>query len=99
MSVVTTWSAATGVLPNSALTEELDEPIGTQPLARFATCPWLGPKSVSGRGWTACAGPPSTAPSSWPVCTNGRLVGLAPIELLLAAPADAVLGLVEHCGE
>jgi magnesium transporter len=25
------------------------------------------------------------------VCTNGRLVGLAPIELLLAAPADAVL--------
>ena len=36
---------------------------------------------------------------TWPVCTNGRLVGLAPIELLLAAPADAVLGLVEHCGE
>jgi magnesium transporter len=28
---------------------------------------------------------------TWPVCTNGRLVGLAPIELLLAAPADAVL--------
>jgi magnesium transporter len=25
------------------------------------------------------------------VCTNGRLVGLASIELLLAAPADAVL--------
>lgn len=36
---------------------------------------------------------------TWPVCTNGRLVGLAPIELLLAAPADAVLSLVEHYDE
>lgn len=36
---------------------------------------------------------------TWPVCANGRLVGLAPIELLLAASADAVLSLVEHYDE
>jgi hypothetical protein len=43
------------------------------------------------RCWTRCAGSTFDSAIVVAVCTNGRLVGLAPIELLLAAPADAVL--------
>jgi hypothetical protein len=43
------------------------------------------------RCWTGCAGSTFDSAIVVAVCTNGRLVGLAPIELLLAAPADAVL--------
>ena len=60
---------------------------------RFATRPWLGPRSVSGRCAVLDGMRGSTFDSAIvvAVCTNGRLVGLASIELLLAAPADAVL--------
>jgi hypothetical protein len=80
-------------LSNSGLTEELDEPIGAAAAYAVRNVPVARPEERVGWGvrcWTGCG---STFDSAIvvAVCTNGRLVGLAAIELLLAAPADAVL--------
>jgi magnesium transporter len=78
-------------LSNSGLTEELDVPIGTAAAYAVRNVPVARPEErvaavLDGmRGFTFNSGIVVA------VCTNGRLVGLAPIELLLAAPTDAVV--------
>ena len=59
-------------------------------LTRFATCPWLGPRACRG-GVERDVRVHLRQRHCRAVCMNGRLAGLAPIKLLLTAPADAVL--------
>ena len=75
-------------LSNSGLTEELDEPIGRLRGSQRAVARSEGRVGAVLDGMRG-----STFDSAIvvAVCMNGRLVGLAPIELLLAAPTDAVL--------
>jgi hypothetical protein len=86
-------------LSNSGLTEELDVPIGTAAAYAVRSVPVAMPEEPIAAVLDGMRGSTFDSGIVVAVCTNGRLVGLAPIELLLAAPADAVLSLVEHYDE
>jgi len=92
----TTWSAATGALPNSALTEELDEPIGTAAAYAVRNVPVARPEERVGAVLDGMRG--STFDSAIVVA---RVYERAPRRSRpnRAAPGGAGLGLVEHCGE
>lgn len=78
-------------LSNSGLTEELDEPIGTAAACAVRNVPVARPEERVAAVSDGIRGSTFDSAIVVAVCTNGRLVALAPIELLLTAPADAVL--------
>ena len=79
-------------IPNAGLTEELDRRIGTAAAHAVSNVPMAKPDENVGSVLDGMRGSTFASAVVVAVCTNGRLVGLAPIERLLAAPADAVLG-------
>ena len=78
-------------ISNSDLTEELDQRIGTAAAHAVRNVPVAKPEERVGSVLDGMRGSTFDSAVVVAVCTNGRLVGLAPIERLLAAPADAVL--------
>ena len=76
---------------NSGLTEELDQRIGTAAAHAVRNVPVTKPEERVRAVWDEMCGCTFDSAVVVAVCTNGRLVGLAPIERLLAAPADAVM--------
>ena len=79
-------------IPNAGLTEELDRRIGTAAAHAVSNVPMAKPDENVGSVLDGMRGSTFASAVVVAVCTNGRLVGLAPVERLLAAPADAVLG-------
>ena len=79
-------------IPNAGLTEELDRRIGTAAAHAVSNVPMAKPDENVGSVLDGMRGSTFAGAVVVAVCTNGRLVGLAPVERLLAAPADAVLG-------
>ena len=69
-------------LSNSGLTEELDEPIGTADAYAVRNVPVARPEERVGAVLDGMRGSTFDIGIVVAVCTNGRLVGLAPIELL-----------------
>ena len=78
-------------ISNSDLTEELDQRIGTAAAHAVRNVPEAKPEERVGSVLDGMRGSTFDSAVVVAVCTNGRLVGLVPIERLLAAPADAVL--------
>ncbi len=78
-------------ISNSDLTEELDQRIGTAAAHAVRNVPEAKPEERVGSVLDGMRGSTFDSAVVVAVCTSGRLVGLVPIERLLAAPADAVL--------
>ena len=78
-------------ISNAGLTEELDQRIGTAAAHAVRNVPLAKPEEHVGSVFDGMRGSTFDSAVVVAVCTNGRLVGLAPIERLLAAPADAVM--------
>jgi magnesium transporter len=76
---------------NSNLTEELEQRIGTAAAHAVRNVPVAKPEERVGAVLDGMRGSTFDSAVVAAVCMNGRLVGLAPIERLLAAPADAVM--------
>jgi magnesium transporter len=79
-------------ISNSGLTAGLDQRIGTAAAHAVRNVPVAKPEEHVGFVFDGMRGSTFDSAVVVAVCTNGRLVGLAPIERLLAAPADAVNG-------
>jgi hypothetical protein len=78
-------------MSNSGLSEELDQRIGTAAAHAVRNVPMAKPEERVGSVLDGMRGSTFDSAVVVAVCTSGRLVGLAPIERLLAAPADAVM--------
>ena len=76
---------------NFDLTEKLDQRIGTAAAHAVRNVPVAKPEKRVGAVLDGMRGCTFDSAVVVAVCSNGRLVGLAPIERLLAAPADAVM--------
>ncbi len=76
---------------NSGLTGELDKRIGTAAAHAVRNVPVAGPEERVRAVWDGMRGFTFDSAVVMAVCTKERLVGLAPIERLLAAPSDAVM--------
>ena len=78
-------------ISNTGLTKELDQRIGTAAAHAVRNVPVAKPEEGVGAVWDGMRGSTYDSAVVVAVCANGRLVGLAPIERLVAAPADAVM--------
>jgi magnesium transporter len=78
-------------MSNSDPAKELDQRIGTAAAHAVRNVPVAGPEERVGAVLDGMRGSTFDSAVVVAVCVNGRLVGLAPIERLLAAPADAVM--------
>ena len=76
---------------NFDLTKKLDQRIGTAAAHAVRNVPVAKPEKRVGAVLDGMRGCTFDSAVVVAVCSNGRLVGLAPIERLLAAPADAVM--------
>jgi magnesium transporter len=89
--VVGTHQVPPDSVSNAGLTEELEQRIGTAAVHAVRNVPVAEPEARVGSVLDGMRGCTFDSAVVVAVCTNGRLVGLAPIESLLAAPAGAVM--------
>src|SRR5215218_3285630 len=88
------WNHRVGthqIPPDSISNSGLDQRIGTAAAHAVRNVPVAKPEERVRAVWEGMRGSTFDSAVVVAVCTNGRLVGLAPIERLLAAPADAVM--------
>jgi hypothetical protein len=78
-------------ISNAGPTEELDRQIGTATAHAVRNVPIAKLEERVRAVWDGMCGSTFDSAVVVAVCTNGRLMGLAPIERLLAAPADDVM--------